>query len=318
MADSMISEEISGRMKPSAEVADWEAAAVAIAEAFAGTEGAGSHIFMVELSAKMNTASWPAERRLHLFGHLDTEHAIGYLRENSYQYLNWQLFFDSKAAWGNPEELQNIYPSSCEAMSSVNLSNALVLAMTRGASFPGAVRVPDPEIIDMILLLGASPAQGFNQMVEEIRRGHKEIGRVFARHAEGQKHINFKTHAEQFRSKGDFIMYRAFHDLYLEYGRFRRVDHETLEETKDDLKMRVIFNFAARRVTEIYEMASPPVLRDFSFDDYEENALHQAHEKLIAIGGAPADSGTSRWDKKITRGTSPALSKNLKDPQKRP
>jgi hypothetical protein len=320
LADSMIPENLLELMKPSTDPTIWREAAQIISSIFNEKLGPEKHTFLTEVATKMNVHSWPNERRTYTFGSFETEEVISYLRQKQLQYINWQTLFDQKALWGKPDDLKKVYEAACEegAGGNINLNNSLVVSTSRIATLPGVVRIPNPEVIDAILSLGANPGVGYNQCLEEIRKNNKDIGRVFARYCEGQKHLNFKYQADQLRGKGDFVMYRALYDLHLEYGRFRRVDLETLEETKDDLKMRIIFNFSARRVTEIYEMVAPPVIRDFSFDDYEENALHQAREKLMEIGGRPTDSGSVRWDKKTAPPTIPTLSRKLKDPNAGP
>lgn len=293
--------------KASTNPSDWQRLAKQIAAEFITKQGADRHAFMGIIGAQMNANSWPAERRSYTFAAVDTDHIIDYLETKSFQIINWQTFFESKTAWGETEAMKKIYQAARENSVAINLNPVLTAATTRINALPGEVRIPDPKVIDVLLALGANPGSAIGPCLEEIRKGNMPIGRVFARYAEGVKHINFKGQAQAYREKGDFPMYKELYALYLEYGRYRRIDMETLEESKEDLKMRVVFNFASRRVLEIYEMVTPPVLRDFSFDEYEDNALQMAREKLIDIGGAPTDFGTLRRDKKTT--PSPALSK---------
>jgi hypothetical protein len=75
-------------------------------------------------------------------------------------------------------------------------------------------------------------------------------------------------------------------------------DRETLIETKalpdNTGNLRIIYNFAARRVEEIHEFANPRqnVVTGFTFDEYGESALDSAREKLIELGGSPSDTGS--------------------------
>lgn len=88
------------------------------------------------------------------------------------------------------------------------------------------------------------------------------------------------------------VMYDSMRKLYWEYGRYNAVDYETLVEKKqvsDKSQISLVFNFASRRVSEIYEYGQPSqaVKTDIAFDDYAEEAIKAAAQKLTELGGTP-------------------------------
>jgi hypothetical protein len=76
-----------------------------------------------------------------------------------------------------------------------------------------------------------------------------------------------------------------------------KVDDATLSETKfipdaqGGASLRTLFNFSARRISEIYEYGADrkALMTTASFDEYDSAAIEFAREKLRALGGKPAD-----------------------------
>lgn len=81
------------------------------------------------------------------------------------------------------------------------------------------------------------------------------------------------------------------------------VDSRTLAVTKDmeDGRLRTVFNFETKRVTEIYLGADgkQAAMAGYAFRDYGEEALHMAATRLSALGGAPGELGDG-MDKKFS------------------
>ncbi len=80
--------------------------------------------------------------------------------------------------------------------------------------------------------------------------------------------------------------------------RFSMPDEQTLVETKalDDRgsQLRLVFNFAARQVTEIYngpEEKAAAAMVTHRFADYDSTALTEAFERLKSMGGHPRPLG---------------------------
>lgn len=72
---------------------------------------------------------------------------------------------------------------------------------------------------------------------------------------------------------------------------FKMADEQTLVETKTldaDSKMKFVFNFEARRVSEVYETrGKEPALTGYSFAEVDREALEENHKRLSDMGGKP-------------------------------
>lgn len=94
------------------------------------------------------------------------------------------------------------------------------------------------------------------------------------------------------------------------------MENKTIVE--NNTQLRIVFNFAARRVSEIYQfnqVSYPSVVRDFSFDDYGPVAVENARQKLIAMGGRPSDDpGILIGKKNVIRPLGVKLSKDIPSP----
>lgn len=87
------------------------------------------------------------------------------------------------------------------------------------------------------------------------------------------------------------------------YPDSKLIDARTLSITKemDDGKLRTVFNFETKRVTEIYlgSDGKQAAMSGYAFRDYGEEALQAASERLSALGGTPGVLGDG-MDKKFT------------------
>jgi hypothetical protein len=155
------------------------------------------------------------------------------------------------------------------------------------------------ETAGELFKLGADPAYDsgryFARAVEDCGI---EMGRLFARAGLSGGSITPQMQNALANSKP--LLYKNLREIYWEYGRYAVADPETLVERKniDDANsqaLKVIFNFATRRVCEIYEFSNkafPPVLREFNFEDYGPAAIEGARKKLVELGGNPSpDTG---------------------------
>lgn len=71
---------------------------------------------------------------------------------------------------------------------------------------------------------------------------------------------------------------------------YTKVDAQTLMETKKlggGEKLKIIFDFEARRVTEIVETSSKMAMTGHSFDEHDHDALDKAYQQLVDLKGAP-------------------------------
>lgn len=235
------------------------------------------------------TGSWPALRTSMTYGAMDTKDLMALC---DYKMLNWQTALDAKAMHGTGEDMQEIAAAAKLAGQSLNFSNALVYAahprlLTTGLFYDGNL-----STTEALFDLGAVPNHdSTNLFLKVVEGGNMDISRAFARRAH-TVNINLEKYVTWAQSNSKPKMYEDFRKLYWEYGRYNVADYETLVETKampEKAQLNIVFNFAARRVSEIYEPGNPrqSIKTDFDFADYAEEAIMAAQKKLVEMGGNP-------------------------------
>lgn len=242
----------------------------------------------------MQTNNWSLQRTQYTLGRLDTERLM-LLAER--KIFTWQDIFNAKAFFGTGEDLKQIHRAATNLGQAIDLTQPLRNAakpvlLTEGLRHEGNI-----DTTDQLLAMGADPGTDNSQLfLTAVTEGRADIGRVFARHAQGSfldvgQWVNW---AQQNRK---IKLYNDLRDIWWDYGRFRANDRETLIETKplpeNTGNLRIVYNFAARRVAEIYEHNNPRqnIVKDFSFDDYGPEAIEQARLKLTELGGEPSVTG---------------------------
>jgi hypothetical protein len=161
--------------------------------------------------------------------------------------------------------------------------------------------------VEQLLTIGADPGLDNGQLfLGAVSEGRVDIGRAFARHAQGNTFLDvggWMNWAQQHRK---IKLFSDLREIWWDYGRFKANDRETLVETKplpDNIgNLRIVYNFAARRVSEIYEHNNPrqALVKDFTFDDYGPEAIEQARLKLVELGGEPTVTGYTLRGKPVT------------------
>jgi hypothetical protein len=241
------------------------------------------------LIGAMPTSSWPQSRSYMTYGGFETAVLVTLC---THGLLGWQTALDAKALTGTAGDVQKIADAARDNGQSLNFSSALGWAaqpklLVQGLYFKGNL-----ETTEKLFDLGALPNYNSqNLFLEVVEKADFDIARAFARRAhtvgmDMERYINWA------KSNSRPAMYENFRKLHWEYGRYNVADYETLVEKKqlaDKSQISIVFNFAARRVSEIYEYGQPvqATKTDIAFEDYAEEAIKTAEKKLIELGGQP-------------------------------
>lgn len=237
----------------------------------------------------MPTGSWPTLRTYMAYGAMDTQDLVVLCE---YKILSWQTAIDAKAMHGTGEDMQAIAGAAKLAGQSLNFANALTYAamprlMTTGLFYDGNL-----STTEALFDLGATPnTDNTSLFIKVVENGNMDIARAFAKRAH-TVNLSIEKYVNWAQSNNKPQMYECFRKLQWEYGRYNAVDYETLVETKplpENAQLNIVFNFAARRVSEIYTYSNPrqSVKTDFNFEDYAEDAIMAAQKKLVEMGGKP-------------------------------
>lgn len=237
----------------------------------------------------MPTGNWPSHRSVMVYAALETEDLL-LLCE--YKILNWQMALDAKAMSGTGADVNAIAAGAKLAGQSLDFSRALSAAalpklLTQGLFYEG-----NRSTTDALFDLGALPNyDSTNLFLKVVEGGNMDIARAFAKRAHTVG-LNIEKYVSWAQNNNKPKMYEDFRKLQWEYGRYSVTDYETLVETKplpEKAQLNIIFNFAARRVSEIYDYSTPrqSIKTDIPFEDYAEDAIKAAQKKLIELGGNP-------------------------------
>lgn len=252
---------------------------------------------------QISASGWPSSRNIYTFSQPDTEALIALCAS---KYMNWQSLLNAKSCFGTAEDVKKIHQAGRQYDFSFNLNEALYWSSRAVSFYPGLKSSGSLETTEQLFKLGADPAysDNFYRAVEDCGVG---MGKLFARF--GLPEYMISNQMQNAKKNNKALQYRQFREIYWEYGRYKVVDQTTLAETKtidedgSGGRLKVIFNFAAGRVSEVYEWYNKthqPVVRDFSFDDYGKTAVENARKKLIELGGNPPDNPWVLSGKKIS------------------
>ena len=241
------------------------------------------------LIGSVPTSSWPQTRTYMTYGAFDTDVLLTLCQHGM---MAWQTALDAKALTGAAEDIQKIADAAQDHGQSLNFSNALNWAaqpklLTQGMYFKGNL-----ETTEKLFDLGALPNYNSqNLFLEVVEKGDFDIARAFARRAHTVG-MDMERYISWAKGNNRPATYDKMRKLHWEYGRYHVADYETLVEKKqlaDKSQISVVFNFAARRVSEIFEYGQPTqaVKTDIGFDDYAQAAILAAQNKLIELGGNP-------------------------------
>jgi len=239
----------------------------------------------------INQQQWPATRMQFTYGQLDTE---GLVLMAERRMVDWQTILNAKAAFGTAEDIERIAAAASLSKGSLNLNSALTQAAKPALLVTGLMTMGNYETTEQLFRMGADPNTNNGQLfMETVDAGRSDIGRLFAKHGQhGLLDVNNWVNWAKTNRK--LKLYEEMRMIQWDYGRFTALDHETLLESKtlpDNAgNLKILFNFASQRVSEIFETANPrqSIIKEYPFAEYGEAALDAAREKLIEMGGSPS------------------------------
>lgn len=249
-----------------------------------------------KITSSISYQQWPLHRMLYTLGQLDTERLMLCCERRLF---DWQTALNAKAMFGTADDLRVMVDAAKLQGQTLDLVNPLRYAAKPQLLVAGLRHEGNIDTVAQLMKMGGDPAQDNGGVFQNaVLEGRADIARVMARHGQnGLLDINVWVNWAKANRK--LKAYEDFRQIQWEYGRFTALDQETLVETKalpdNTGNLRVIYNFAARRVEEIHEFTNPRqnLVTGYSFDDYGQSALESAREKLIEMGGRPTDLGSS-------------------------
>lgn len=243
-----------------------------------------------EILGAMGSSNWSDHRRLYTYGMANTDGLILMMERGLIGHGN---VFHAKAVFGTPEDLLKIEAATKATGNSINYNSALDYAVLPRKLTEGFFSASNLETGEQLLKMGASPTSNNELFQKLVVGGHMPAAHLLAKYGAGMG-MNTEYWINWATAQSNPKYYRDFRDVHWAWGRFTAVDEQTLAESKqlpgkDTLK--ILFNFSSRRVSETYEVAGTKHVnqQNFSFAEYDSEALEAAREKLIALGGKPAE-----------------------------
>ncbi len=240
---------------------------------------------------RMDNEGWEDARKYYTLGAAAAKTLIAGAQQDM---LDWGDILNAKALRGTAEDIKNILDAAAKAEASVDLDAALVWAAEPGDLADTVYHAGNVQTAEAILNAGADPSYNNGDLfLDAVRTGNADMARVFCRAGVDDPNFNLAHWHGNARSYLQTAEARhLIREMYWEYGRYDVLDASTLVERKnleEGGQLRVIFDFAARRVSEVYTSndSTYAFKSDVPFDDYGPAALRKAREKLTELGGHP-------------------------------
>lgn len=240
---------------------------------------------------RMDNEGWENARKYYTLGAVDTRALVAGAQQ---EMLDWEDILNAKALRGTAEDIKTILAAIGKAEASADLDNALSWAAEPGALENTIYHSGNVQTAEALLSAGADPSYNNGDLfLDSVRTGNADMARVFCRAGMDDPDFHLQEWHDNARSYVQTAEARQLiREMYWEYGRYDVTDAATLVEHKnigDGTQLRVIFDFAARRVSEIYALQNnaQAFKTEISFDDYGPAALRKAREKLQELGGNP-------------------------------
>jgi hypothetical protein len=240
-------------------------------------------------SERLDNEGWETGGSYYIFGQIDVTTLIAAARHDM---MDWETILNAKALMGTGTDIDAIVAAAVEADQQLDLSDALKWAAEPGSLTDGIYHKGNLDSSEALLKHGALPSQNDGQLFFDVlREGREDIARAFARAGKDDGSFYLAYWHENARSQISEAPVRdLLRKMYWEYGRYKAIDTSTLLENKPlghNDRLRIIFDFAARRVSEVLITGEHAFKTDVGFDDYGPAALQAARSKLIELGGNP-------------------------------
>lgn len=247
---------------------------------------------------RLDNEGWENAGKYYIFGQIDTATLVAAARQ---EMMDWDDVLYAKALMGTGGDIKTILEAMQNAEAGIDLDEALRWAAEPGELTDGLHHSGNLDTSTALLAAGAKPSSNDGDLFFDVlREGREDIARAFCRAGRDDESFHLHYWNENARSWLNEAAPRdLLRQMYWEYDRYEAVDAATLLERKpmrDGGSLRIIFDFAARRVSEIYMREQHAFKTEVSFDDYGAAALDTARSKLRELGGHPPEDvpGPSR------------------------
>jgi hypothetical protein len=246
-------------------------------------------------SAVNDTAQWPNDRRVYTFGQLDPDKCALLCRAG---HLPWWMPMTGRVVRGDIEELKQLHAAYTKDMGQgvkVDFSPMLSWVMNPTEIAPGVPTKRSPDVIRQMLKWGGDPNYSDGKWLEYALRKHEaDCIKPLLEH--GAASSTVQRVMEALQREQNFTQLGRVQEALARTSHIK-IDAETVMEAKyiPDAKgtsvFKTLFNFSARRVHEIYEsgQGAQATMQGIPFSDYDAEALVDARERLIRLGGTPRE-----------------------------
>jgi len=218
--------------------------------------------------------------------------------------ISWRMALEVKAALGTAAEVDALLLAGGDKIKQQDLDAALRAACTPRHEFRSRSDYSDdyrhynagnkPENAVVLLHAGASPnGDNSDLLVRAAEQNHAAIVKALVE-AGANLALSGKLAMKKAEEKNLSGIALYLREKLMVLERFSMPDAETLVETKrlDDegSQLRLVFNFSARQVTEIYngpDDRQQAAMLSHAFADYDQQALSEAFNRLRSMGGTP-------------------------------
>ncbi|HYD17896.1 MAG TPA: hypothetical protein VEF76_05415 [Patescibacteria group bacterium] len=242
---------------------------------------------VVELFRQQTAKTDGADFAVALFSRLDTDISIAIARSGG---APWWQPFTGKVFAGDLAGARKVWDNATAAQAKPNATSAMTW-ISHPYTATGIANKTDAAMLRQLFDWGADVNEKNGEWLEKaVRTLDGDALKEFVTRG------NVKTVFRAMENLGD--AQRAKIQRWLQKPvTYVKVDDSTLSETKfipdpqGGATFRTLFNFSARRISEIYEYGADrkALMTTAGFDDYDSAAIDVAREKLRALGGKPAD-----------------------------
>jgi hypothetical protein len=237
-------------------------------------------------------------RKVYVLGRLEAAQAVRLCRAG---HMPWWPAFAGHAFFGDLAGLRRVYEAAqedpgqeTEKPSPTNAYRWISQTYVIGGDASNKI---DTGVLRQLFAWKADPNDDNGKWLEKSLRSYDTGAlRVLVENGASLPTV-FKVMAELQKEGGDAQIGRI-QDALAKDPLYLKVDDQTLAEVKfiadpsGGATFRTLFNFKARRVSEIYEAGAGhgAVMNAVNFNDYDQEALECARDRLQRLGGHPAET----------------------------
>lgn len=241
------------------------------------------------------TRGWDANRFVFTIGQLDAEKSAHLARAGI---IEWWHASSGHGFFGDLDGLRKIHAlhaaDAGAKKETMDVSSTLSWSCFPHSVTSGVVAAMNPDVVKQLFDWGAKPDHEDSKYYKFALNGSPAS--VIAHFIDNgaDRGAAAAVMNERLANK-DYSRALQIQEALKLGGYFSRVDNNTVVETKflndadGPATLKTIYNFAARRVNEIYERDKMMTMTATNFEHYDAGALRRAQEVLEKLGGKPDD-----------------------------